>query len=118
MKTEKAESKIQQEIIMMVRSEFQKMVIFSVPNEGKNPKEQMAKIATGLMSGVADLILLTPDGNTTFIEVKTPTGTQSPKQIKFEKKVIELGFEYYVVRDVESVRNICADIGLEIYLAT
>lgn len=106
MSNEQSEAKIQQKIVMMVRSEFQDHIIFSVPNEGKNLKEQMSKIATGLMSGVADLILLTPKGQTMFLEVKTPDGRQSPNQIKFENKVRSIGLFYIVVRNNEDVRNV------------
>ena len=46
-----------------------KCLIFSVPNEGRNVKEQMSKIQTGLLSGVSDLIVILP-GITLFIEMK------------------------------------------------
>lgn len=39
----KKENKIQQEIIIWFRNTQQEGIIFSVPNEGSNPAEQMYK---------------------------------------------------------------------------
>lgn len=63
-------------------------------------KEQIRKIATGLMSGVSDLLFIMP-GRTVFVEIKAPGGVQSKEQIEFQKIVEALGFEYCIVRSVE-----------------
>jgi len=107
----KSEARIQQECVMWFRNEHcrvgcdPKCVIFSVPNEGKNMKEQAAKIQTGLLSGVADLIVLFP-GKTVFIEMKDDKGTQKPKQKTFEESVNSLGFDYYICRSLEEFKSI------------
>jgi hypothetical protein len=109
---EKSESRIQQEIIFWFRNNYctklhePQCAIFSVPNEGKNAKEQAAKIATGLMSGVSDLIVLLPGMRVLFIEVKDAKGTQKPKQKIFERIVTALGFPYYLVRSLEEFQKI------------
>jgi hypothetical protein len=41
-----------------------------------------------------------------FVEVKTEIGKQSPKQKKFQKKVEDLGFEYYLVRNLEDFKKV------------
>lgn len=51
--------------------------------------------------GVADLVVFMPQGRTVWLEVKTPTGTQSKHQKAFQNKLSGLGHEYYVVRSVE-----------------
>jgi hypothetical protein len=54
--------------------------------------------ATGLLAGASDTILILPTGKLVFCEVKTETGSQSPEQIDFQKRVEALGFEYWLVR--------------------
>jgi hypothetical protein len=105
------ESKIQGEIITFYRNtkclkhHFPRCLIFSVPNEGKNPKEQACKIATGLMSGVSDLIVINETG-VHFIEVKDAKGTQKPKQIEFQYAIEQLGFNYHLVRSLEQFKSL------------
>ena len=76
-------------------------VIFSVPNDlaGGNKVAAMQAKAAGLLSGVSDLIIVIPK-KTIFCELKTEIGTQSDEQIKFEKKVSNLGFEYWLIRSL------------------
>jgi hypothetical protein len=109
---EKSESKIQQEIVMFYRNNFCRngnAMIFSVPNEGRDPKEQMAKKATGLLSGVSDLIIVTKF-ETIFVEVKDATGTQKPQQKVFAKVMRNLGKRYLLVRSLEDFKE---QMGIE-----
>lgn len=107
----KTESKIQQEIVMWYRNNYclnhhqPQHLIFSVPNESKSYKETLQKKAIGMMSGVSDLIIVQP-GRILFVEVKTPTGTQSASQKRFEKIVTLLGFQYILVRSLEEFKKI------------
>lgn len=106
----KSESKIQQEIVMWfnnnycLKSHNPKCTIFSVPNEGKNVKEQMYKRTLGMKSGVSDLIVIQPN-RCIFVEVKTEIGKQSDKQKEFETTVKNLGFEYILVRSLEDFQK-------------
>ena len=103
---QKSESKIQQEIVIWFRNNNLKTnnIIFSVPNEGKSAKEQMFKKATGLMSGVSDLICIN-NGEVIFIECKDEKGRQSDKQIQFEEIVKSQGYRYILVRSLEDFKN-------------
>jgi hypothetical protein len=106
---DKTENKLQQEIIMYYRNNFclkhhePRHAIFSVPNDSKDAKEQMRKIATGLMSGVSDVIILRPN-EAVFCEVKTDVGVQSEKQKDFQILVEALGFRYILVRSLEDFK--------------
>ena len=60
----------------------------------------------GLRSGASDLVVVLP-GRVMFVEVKTPTGKQSPAQVKFQQTVEALGHEYIVVRSVEETIDAC-----------
>jgi hypothetical protein len=103
---EKSESRIQQEIVQYYRNKYctklnnPRHLIFSVPNERSNQKEQMRMIATGLYSGVSDLIIVTPK-NVTFVEIKDAIGKQSQRQQEFEQLVKELGYNYFLIRSLE-----------------
>lgn len=102
----KTEGRIQQEIVTWFTNKHglkhhdPKYLIFSVPNEGKNAKEQMYKKMLGLKSGVSDLIVLMPN-RCMFIECKDHVGKQSDNQKHFESDVLALGFEYYIIRSLD-----------------
>lgn len=80
-------------------------IIFSVPNEGKSAIEQMYKKATGMLSGVSDLIVV-ENGRILFIECKDETGKQRDNQITFQNKVQANGFQYYLVRTLQEFINL------------
>jgi hypothetical protein len=94
-----SESKLQASIIQ----EFQRRGIyaFSVPNEGAlSGRRQMFLKSLGLRNGVSDLIIVLPS-RIIFMEVKTPTGTQSENQKAFQQQVESLGHTYVLVRSVD-----------------
>jgi hypothetical protein len=107
----KTEAKVQQEIVVFFRNNYQrkgvdKGIIFSVPNERAGGFMAMKDLLlTGLLSGVSDLIVVLK-GKVIFVEVKNDKGKQSPKQILFQKQVENLGFEYHLVRNLESFKKI------------
>ena len=68
----------------------------------------MRKKSTGLKAGVSDLIVLFPK-KVLFIEVKTENGVQSEKQKEFENILINLGFEYHLVRSLDQFKKIIND---------
>jgi len=79
-------------------------VIFAVPNGGKrNPVEAMKLKATGLVSGVSDLIVVTKE-KVLFIELKLPKGKQQKTQKEFQSDVTNLGYEYHICRSLEEFK--------------
>ena len=62
-------------------------------------------LLTGLLSGVSDLIVVL-EGKVLFVEVKNEKGKQSPKQKLFEEQVTNLGFKYYLVRNLKDFQKI------------
>jgi hypothetical protein len=102
---DKTEGRIQQEVIMWFRNKWAykqspKPLIFSIPND-----LGIKFIPTGLLSGAADLQILLPNGISIFAETKTPKGRQSDKQVKFERDVIALGFNYFVYRSLDEFKT-------------
>ena len=59
-------------------------MIFSVPNETSDKMELRKKMATGMLAGVSDLIVITPT-KLMFVECKDETGRQSEAQKDFER---------------------------------
>ena len=107
----KTEAKVQQELVVWFRNNYQrkgidKGIIFSISNERDGGFMAMKDLLlTGLLSGVSDLIVVMK-GKVIFVEVKNDIGRQSEKQIKFQKQVDNLGFEYHLVRSLEDFKNI------------
>lgn len=105
-----SESKIQQSIFKWYHNSFclkhhdPQNIIFSVPNESSNVKEQMYKKSLGLIAGVSDLIVITQT-EVIFVEVKTQTGRQSKTQKEFQFKVEALGYKYLLVRSLEDFKK-------------
>lgn len=93
---------------------------FSIPNEGAGDdrRRQMTMMAMGLRPGVADLCVWWPkeDGLVTvgFLEVKTRNGRQSTSQRKFEMLCRIRGVPYSVVRSVEDVEGMLAELKARI----
>lgn len=84
-----------------------RLSVFSVPNGGTRHKlEAMTLKATGLLSGVSDLIALFPNGKCVFFELKINKGVQSDAQKDFQKVVEGLGFEYHLIFTVEQFKKI------------
>jgi hypothetical protein len=101
-----SEDQIQQQIVIYFRN-YIKGMIFSVPNGGSRNVAEAKKLKnTGLLPGVADLIILLPNAQTIFIEVKTDKGKQSEVQHIFEKNVSQMGFKYFLVKNLEDFKNI------------
>lgn len=103
------ENKIQQQMFVWFQNNYSlkdniKGIFASIPNDSKDPKEQMRKKATGMKVGHSDFNIYM-NGKCYFFEVKTPTGVQSDSQKRFESEVKSLGFEYYIVRSLDEFKN-------------
>lgn len=107
------EAKHQQEIILyMNKNYFKTHIIFSVPNEIPYPlpSKIMAQILSrlqinGLLKGASDLVILCPDKRYITVELKTSTGSQSPDQVIFEKRVKQINGDYFLVRSLQDFIN-------------
>jgi len=105
------ENNIQQEIFIWFNNNYclkthkNRCVIFSVPNDSINAIETKRKLNTGLLKGASDLIVILPN-KILFVEVKTEKGVQSDMQKDFEKRVNTLGFDYYLVRNLDQFKTL------------
>ncbi len=101
------ESLTQQACVRWFRMQYPQYatLLFAVPNGGaRNVVTASILKAEGVVAGVADLILLVPKGvsHGLCIEMKTGGGRQSVRQKAWQKSVTGQGYEYAVVRDVET----------------
>lgn len=55
--------------------------------------------------GYPDLTIFTNQG-IIFVELKTPQGRLSPEQKLFRSEVLNLGYEYHIIRDLEDFRKL------------
>ena len=107
---DKTEAKIQQEIYTYFNNTFclkhhtSRCIIFSVPNDSSSKEETMRKLATGMLPGASDMIVIFPN-KVVFVEVKTDIGRQSDVQKEFEKRVNALGFDYWLVRSLDEFKT-------------
>lgn len=80
-------------------------LFFSIPNGGRTALTTAKRLkATGLTRGVADTFLAVPNKTRhgLFIEFKTPGNYQTPEQKNFAQLVMGFGYEYVVVKDIDS----------------
>lgn len=62
-------------------------------------------VSSGLPKGTSDLMFIS-QGCVAFIEVKTPTGTATPEQLNFIRRMRELGHRAGIARSVEEAMEI------------
>lgn len=100
----KSEAELQKSIVEYLKKNYPQVLVFSVPNEATYRRRHYFK-KLGMLSGVSDLILVFLNG-ILFIECKTPRGKQSIEQINFHKRIEVLGFKYYIIRDLEEMKEL------------
>lgn len=97
------EGKIQLEIIKFLRAER----VFCWRNEPLTYNHKLGIYVSSpyVMKGTPDIISII-NGQFVGWEVKTPKGSQSADQKLFEKRTIQNGGAYFVVRSVDDARNV------------
>lgn len=101
------EHQIQVECVKWFRLQYPKlrMRLFAVPNGGQRNVIVASKMkAEGVLSGVADLILLKPSGKyaALLVEMKTMKGRQSETQKQWEADLCkDSEYKYVLCRSIE-----------------
>jgi len=104
------ESQIQKQCVEWFRRSYPSIerMFFAVGNGGKR-NVWTAKIMKdeGVRAGVADLILLIPQGGyaALCIEMKTPVGRQSDEQKAFEKECKRFKIKYVICHSLEEFQR-------------
>ncbi len=85
---------------------------FHVPNGAMvKPAARMYFARLGVLPGAPDLLIITPDGRTNFLEVKAPDGRQSDAQKDFQARCAIVGVHYRVVRSISEAEEVLRDWG-------
>lgn len=104
-----SEARLQQNIFTFHWNSYptERGLLFMVFNQAVNKIQGAQLKSQGMIAGVSDMIYLRPSGKPLFLELKTETGTQSPKQRKWQSLVESNGYQYEVAHNLEEAKNIC-----------
>ena len=101
------ESVLQTACVKWFRLQYPDLVIYAVPNGGsRNVREGQRLKAEGVLAGVADLVVLLPQGKSLYIEMKVKGNRQTDNQKDFQKKAIALGHTYAVCYSFEEFQQV------------
>lgn len=93
---------------------YNNIFCFAIPNGGRRDAITGAMLKKeGVMSGVADLVLLLKGGVCIFVELKAGKNTQQDTQKIFQQNVEGLGFRYLLWRNPQDVVDFCREIKSE-----
>jgi hypothetical protein len=79
-------------------------MLFHVDNNSSNSITGNQKKSVGVVRGISDLVLVCK-GLVVFIEMKTEKGVQSTHQLGFERRLLERGHIYRVIRSEEEFKD-------------
>ncbi|MGV4404947.1 VRR-NUC domain-containing protein [Ornithobacterium rhinotracheale] len=110
----KLESNLQSTCVRWFRYAYPRLrlSLFAVPNGGsRNVREASRLKKEGVVAGVADLILLTPNDEfgALCIEMKVGKNKQTENQILFQKEAERNGNKYIVVRSFDEFQDVIND---------
>lgn len=101
------ESTLQAACVRWFRYQYPNLIIYAVPNGGtRNVREAQRLKAEGVLAGVADLVIMLPQGKSLYIEMKAKGNRQTQNQKDFQKKVISLGYTYTVCYTFEEFKQV------------
>ena len=99
------ESTLQSSCVRWFRYQYPHLIIYAVPNGGsRNVREAQRLKAEGVLAGVADLVVLLPQGKSLYIEMKVKGNCQTDNQKYFQKKARALGHTYAVCYTFEDFK--------------
>ena len=114
-KSKQSEHAIQRQCVGWFRKQHPDIIITSIRNEAKYTRDTRHYGAlanqAGRHAGISDLIIMRrcDDFGALFVEMKTPTGRQSPDQMKFAKYCINNGYMYALARNIDEFKQIVTD---------
>nr|DAN48428.1 MAG TPA: Nuclease [Caudoviricetes sp.] len=101
------ESVLQTACVKWFRLQYPNLVIYAVPNGGsRNVREAQRLKSEGVLAGVADLVVLLPQGKSLYIEMKVKGNRQTENQKAFQDKAITLGHTYAVCYSFEEFQQV------------
>lgn len=87
-------------------------LLVHIPNGRKrNIRDGVKLKMEGVTAGVADLVLFVPskEYHGLMIEIKTPKGRQSDSQKEWQNDVLNVGYQYEIVRSIDEFVELIND---------
>ena len=101
------ESVLQTACVKWFRLQYPDLVIYAVPNGGsRNVREAQRLKSEGVLAGVADLVIMLPQGKSLYIEMKVKGNRQTQNQKDFQKIAETLGHTYVVCYTFEEFQKV------------
>ena len=101
------ESVLQTACVKWFRYQYPYLIIYAVPNGGsRNVREAQRLKAEGVLAGVADLVIMFPQGKSLYIEMKVKGNKQTDNQKEFQKIAETLGHTYAVCYSFDEFKEI------------
>lgn len=84
----------------------------AIPNGGSRSKRTAGRLkAEGVRAGAPDIAIIF-GGHFFGLELKTPSGRQSPAQKEAQQQIIRAGGDYLIVRDIDHALSFLAEHGM------
>jgi hypothetical protein len=96
------EAQIEQAVCQWLH--FKKYFVFKLKDQTAYRDGKRHKTLPFQINGVADLCAI-KNGETFWIEIKTPTGTQSQAQKVFQKNIEMQGGNYWLIRSLDELKE-------------
>lgn len=90
----------------MLERDIEKYLVAEVRKRGG----EAYKFTSPAMRGVADRLVVMPNGVVWFVELKRPGGKRTPLQERFALRMQELGQRYALLCSIEEVRQWLASL--------
>lgn len=101
------ESVLQTSCVKWFRYQYPHLIIYAVPNGGsRNIREAQRLKTEGVLAGVADLVIMFPQGKSLYIEMKIKGNKQTDNQKEFQKIAETLGHTYTVCYSFDEFKEI------------
>lgn len=108
------ESEIQRQIVDWIRYVAPECMVIAIPNASmRTHSGRAANAVSGLTPGAPDLLVIRPQGQVLWMEVKTATGSATKSQMDFHNNLHIRGHVCAIVRSLEDARNAFKAVGIE-----
>lgn len=91
-------------VVNFIRAAAPDLLFFHVPNgAGRSAVEGEILRLMGVLAGVADLVIVLPDGSVGFIELKAGKGRLSPAQQTFKDRALKANARWAEARTLDDI---------------
>jgi hypothetical protein len=107
------EDTIQRGIVNYLRAVLPNAIVLHIPNAPRSKITGARLKGLGMLKGAPDLLVCLPGGRGVFLEVKSEKGRATPEQKDFAGACAALAWDWFLVRSIDDVRKVFADLGIK-----